>query len=233
MPSELGLSLYILLFMGSSPASVFSPKVFVQPGGHQHPYGCCRLFSFRMQLGTGWGFAAALLVALSPHLIVVNGYLLTRRFSVSFFVDPMVPVRRSEKTQLEKGDPALYAGCGVSDQAEFAVFSDCRRAASVCGGREAKRAKTGCGGDAWFFRDDVALDGSQSGNLKKISDDTIAVGSLHHRIYPNFMYEGIKKLRFSLSIRPARQEISRTSAQLWARLLRGSGAPHLGMRSGT
>jgi 4-amino-4-deoxy-L-arabinose transferase-like glycosyltransferase len=190
-----GYPLYIMLFMGSSPISVFLAEVlFSQVIISMLTIGLA-FFLFRAQLGTRWAIAATLLVALSPHLIVVNSYLLTETLFCFF----LLLAAWSFYAALKKPDwkrgallgCTLAVSCLIRPSLQyFPIVAGLFLCATVGKRNGLRLAATMALGffvtmSPWMVRNLVTL--------KKISDNSIAIGSLHHGMYPNFMYEGVKE----------------------------------------
>ena len=190
-----GYPLYIMLFMGSLPISVFLAEVLFSQVIISTLTVAVAFFLFRMQMGTGWGFAAALMVALSPHLIVVNSYLLTETLFCFFLLLTAWSFYAAvEKPAWKRGalfGLTLAGACLIRPSLQYfpavAGLFLCAAVGKRNGLRLAAAMLLGffVTMSPWMVRNVVTL--------KRISDDTIAVGSLHHGIYPNFMYEGLRE----------------------------------------
>jgi 4-amino-4-deoxy-L-arabinose transferase-like glycosyltransferase len=134
-------------------------------------------------------------VALSPHLIVVNSYLLTETLFCFFLL--LAAWSLYAAVRIPDGKRGILLGCVLAGAClirpslqYFPIVAGlflCVTAGKRIGMRLAAAMVLGffLTMSPWMIRNKVTL-----GN---VSDNTIAVGSFHHGIYPNFMYEGLKE----------------------------------------
>lgn len=212
-----GYPLYLLLFMGSSSVGVFLVRVFFSQVIISTLTVAVAFFLFRPQIGAGWGFAAALLVALCPHLIVVNSYLLTETLFCFFLLltawSLVAAVKKSDWKRGSLLGCTLAAACLIRPSLQyFPIVAGLFLCAAV-GRRNGLRLTAAVllgffvTLSPWLVRNLVTLN--------KISDDTISVGSFYHGIYPNFMYEGLKEsYGFPYRFDPRAQEISKDAGSV-------------------
>ena len=169
---------------------------------------------FRSFLSPFWGAAGTLLVALSPHLIVANSYVLTETLFCFFIVTlgyfaAVFPTRASLSLAAILGILIGLAALVRPSLLYFPVFTGFLLIFHY--GRKKGIRFLGMlligfalAYSPWIIRNMVSLD--------KVGDDRLMVNFLHHGIYPNFTYDDIQESRgFPYRFDP------RSEAEMWRR----------------
>jgi len=186
-----GYPLFLTLFMGSQPIAVIlvhilSAQVLISTLTVALAYSMYRRF-----LHLFWTASAALLTALSPHLIVVNSYVLTETLFCFFLVAAAwwMSVTSSRVSWKATGvlGALLAAAYLIRPSLQyFPLLLALSFYAATPNRQGAKGAVAILLGfmlfvAPWFVRNLTTL--------HQLSDDTLRVGFLHHGIYPDFMYD--------------------------------------------
>lgn len=185
-----GYPFFIALFIGeASPRVVLTRVLFTQAVLSTLAAGLAFAL-FRRLLGGGWGLAVAALTALSPHLVVVSGYLLTETLFLFLLLAAGLALAALAETPgwrtgLLLGS-LLAAACLVRPSLQYFPLliglwaglrngrpQGVRAAAAILLGFVLVTAP-------WWGRNLAALG--------RLSDDTLMTNSIHHGIYPGFMY---------------------------------------------
>lgn len=190
-----GYPLFLTLFMGDQPVpGILAQVLFSQVLISTLTVALANVM-YRRFLNLPWAPTAALLTALSPHLIVVNSYLLTETLFCFFLVAAGGWVRLMSS-------PASWKTAGIlcmllataslirPSLQYFPLLLLLSIYASAPNREGAKRATTLLLGfllfiAPWFVRNLTTL--------HQLSDDTLKVAFLHHGLYPDFMYNHQKE----------------------------------------
>jgi 4-amino-4-deoxy-L-arabinose transferase-like glycosyltransferase len=185
-----GYPLFIALFMGDAPPrAVLGRVLFAQAVLSTLAAGLAYVL-FRRLLGEGWGLAAAALTALSPHLVVVSGYLLTETLFLFLLLAAGLALAALAETPGWRSGLLLGALLAAASLVRpslqyfplvIALWA-CLRYGRPQGVRAAAAIALGfvLVTAPWWARNLSAFG--------RLSDNTLMIGSVHHGIYPGFMY---------------------------------------------
>lgn len=187
-----GYPLFLTLFMGDQPV----------PGILAHVLFCQVLIStltvalaylmYRRFLNLFWAASAALLTALCPHLVVINIYLLTETlFAFLMVLSIPVVIRVAERHSWRAAAVlGMLIGAAVLVRPSLIYFLFCTAAFLLLTLRKRKGARLAVSVLIGFFIMVAPWHARNMVTLGVVTDKTLSVGSMHHGIYPNFMYDG-------------------------------------------
>jgi 4-amino-4-deoxy-L-arabinose transferase-like glycosyltransferase len=187
-----GYPLFLSLFMWDSPSRTIVPRIqFVQV----LLSSITVLLAFRVFkrfLANTWSAAAALLTALSPHLIVINTYLLTEALFTFLLVLSGYGANRLALRPSCRAAAALgmVLGAATLVRPSFQFFPFCAAAFFFITARKASGFRLAAAVLGGFFIIIAPWHARNLSTLGVFSDKTLSVGSMHHGIYPDFMYDG-------------------------------------------
>ena len=186
-----GYPLFLALFMGNQSipgilANVSFAQVIISTLTLALGYVVYRRF-----LNLPWAAAAGLMTALSPHLVVVNVYLLTETLfgflmMLSILVFWRIAERHSWPAAVVLG---MLIGVAALVRPSLTYFPFCVAAFLLLALQKRKGARLAASVLAGFFIVAVPWYARNMVALGTFADKTLSVGSLHHGIYPNFMYD--------------------------------------------
>lgn len=179
------------------------------------------LFVFRCYLPELWAGSAALLVALSPHLIIFNSYLLTETLFCCLLVLTGLLICRCESRPSISRSLAVGAMMGLATLVRPSLqFFPLALAAviSMHFGRKQglKLALAMLLGfililSPWFIRNRITIG--------KMSDRSLLINFLHHGIYPDFTYQQIpESYRRPYQFDPRSEEIGKNVSSVLAEI---------------
>jgi hypothetical protein len=216
-----GYPLFMALFMGDQPVPIILAKVLFSQVLISTLTVALAYLMYRRFLNFFCATSAALMTALSPHLIVVNIYLITETLFCFFLVIAagwvnVTSSRPSWKTAAVLGG-LLAAGSQIRPILQYfplLLALDIYAAAPNRGG--AKGAVALLLGflllvAPWFVRN--------LATLQQLSDDTLKVAFLHHGIYTDFMYDYNRETYgYPYQFDPRSSEIGRSTATVAAEI---------------
>jgi 4-amino-4-deoxy-L-arabinose transferase-like glycosyltransferase len=186
-----GYPLFLALFMGSHPIAVILVHVLSVQVLISTLTVALAYFVYRRFLTLFWAAGAALFTTLSPHLIVVNSYVLSETLFCFFLVAAaawrgLTSSRPSWKTTGVLGALLAAAALIRPGLQYFPLLLAVSLYAAAPNRQGAKNAVALLLGfllfvAPWFVRNLTTL--------HQLSDDTLKVGFLHHGIYTDFMYD--------------------------------------------
>jgi hypothetical protein len=187
-----GYPLYLSLFMGAESVGVFIARVLFSQAIMSTLTVVVAFFMYRRFLSLFWAASATLLTALCPHLIVVNTYLLTEALFAFLIVLSglafcQVADRRSWPTAAFLG---ILIGAAALVRPSLIYFPFCTAIFLLLTVKKRKGAQLAVSVLIGFF---VMVGPWHARNMVSLgifSDKTLSVGSMHHGIYPDFMYDG-------------------------------------------
>jgi 4-amino-4-deoxy-L-arabinose transferase-like glycosyltransferase len=217
-----GYPLFLTLFMGDQPvpgilAQVLFSQVLISTLTVALAYVMYRRF-----LNLPWAATAALLTALSPHLIVVNSYLLTETLFCFFLVVAagwvsLASSRTSWKAAGVLGGLLAAASLIRPSLLYFPMLLALSLYGVIPTREGAKRTVAFLLGfllliAPWFVRNLTTL--------HQLSDDTLMVAFLHHGIYTDFMYGHQKETYgYPYKFDPRSSEIGRSKGTVVAEIV--------------
>jgi len=187
-----GYPLFLMLFMGGATIPVILSHVLFSQVLISTLTMALAYLVFRRFLNFFWAASATLLTALCPHLIVVNTYLLTEALFAFLLVLSglafcRVADRRAWPTAAVLG---ILIGAAALVRPSLIYFPFCAAAFLLLTVKKRKGAQLAVSVLIGFF---VMVGPWHARNMVSLgifTDKTLSVGSMHHGIYPNFMYDG-------------------------------------------
>jgi hypothetical protein len=167
---------------------------------------------YRRFMTSTWAASAALLTAICPHLIVVNTYLLTETLFTFLMVLSVygacrLVTRPAWRTAAVLG---MVLGAASLVRPSFQFFPFCAAAFFFFTTRKRPGFRLAVAVLGGFFITIAPWHVRNLASLGVLSDNTLSVGSLHHGIYPDFMYDGKKEsYGFPYRFDPRSAEIGR------------------------
>jgi 4-amino-4-deoxy-L-arabinose transferase-like glycosyltransferase len=217
-----GYPLFLTLFMGDQPISGILAHVLLIQVLISTLTVALAYLMYRRFLNLPWAASAALLTALSPHLIVVNNYLLSETLFCFFLVSAagwvsLTSSRASWKTAGVLGGLLAAASLIRPSLQYFLLLLALSLYTEVPNRENAKRAAALLLGfllliAPWFVRNLTTL--------HQLSDDTLKVAFLHHGIYPDFMYDHQRQTYgYPYQFDPRSSEIGRNTGTVVAEIV--------------
>ncbi len=212
-----GYPVFLALFVDGLSFQSFVEKVVVSQAILSSLTIILAFLLFKSFLPYAWSLAASFLVAISPHLIVANSYILTEALfgftlTVMVWLTSFLPSRPSLKLG---GCLGLLMGLASLVRPSLQFFPLLLAVFLVLhlgwrrGGKLAGMVILGCALclSPWVIRN--------VHTLGVTSDNTLMVNFLHHGIYPDFTYDHIKESRgFPYRYDPRASEIGRNNASV-------------------
>jgi 4-amino-4-deoxy-L-arabinose transferase-like glycosyltransferase len=185
-----GYPLFLTLFMGDDPIAVIVSHVLLSQVLISTLTVLLAYLIYRRFLNLFWATSASILTVLSPHLIVVNNYLLTETLFCFFMVLSsgwvgLTSSRTSWKNAGVLGGLLAAASLIRPSLQYFLLLLALSFYTEVPNRQNTKRAAALWLGfllliAPWFVRNLTTL--------HQFSDDTLKIAFLHHGIYTDFMY---------------------------------------------
>jgi hypothetical protein len=187
-----GYPLFLTLFMGDHPV----------PGILAHVLLCQVLIStltvalaylmYRRFLNIFCAASAAFLTALCPHLVVINIYLLTETlFAFLMVLSILAVIRVAERHSWQAAAVlGMLIGAAALVRPSLIYFPFCTAAFFLLTLRKSKGLRLAVSVLIGFFVMVSPWHARNMVTLGVFADKTLSVGSMHHGIYPNFMYDG-------------------------------------------
>lgn len=212
-----GYPLFLSLFMGESPnqrtlAWIFSVQVLIST----LTVGIAYLL-YQHYLNLGWAEIAAVLTAVSPHLVSMNIYLLTETlFCFALCLSAWI-FSRVTRRPAALGWMGLGVSLGVANliRPSLHLFVLAIVLASVLRPKHLIRIKAAGLLLAGFLIVAVPWHIRNLSAIGKWSDDRLSVNFLHHGMYPDFMY-GKEKASYGFPYRhdPRSDELSQSTTSI-------------------
>lgn len=190
-----GYPLYLSLFMGAESVGVFIARVLFSQTIMSTLTVVVAFFMYRRFLNLFWSASATLLTALCPHLIVVNTYLLTEAlFAFLIVLSGLAFCRIADRHSWPNAAVlGILIGAAALVRPSLIYFPFCAAAFLLLTVKKRKGAQLAVSVLMGFF---VMVGPWYARNLVSLgifTDKTLSVGSMHHGIYPDFMYDGKKE----------------------------------------